>query len=176
MVFLEILASANYIGGFSLRQSRIVQFFLTTQNIDVPTQICCFNYFTMHGKSFHPSLLPFLFTWWMKRWEIVEDACVDELYGLYLLHHANGQMHVYLIASSVKIINKRNVLAMTQFKSTRMVSCWDLYSCSCADLPIQLLLKSLSNTCNDRLVDFHYRYVLIHIMNYKICNILCSNR
>ena len=29
--------------------------------------------------------------------------------GLYLLHHTNGQMHVYMIAPSVKIINKHNV-------------------------------------------------------------------
>ena len=35
---------------------------------------------------------------------------VDKVYGFYLLHHANGQMHkmlMYLIASSVKIIAKR---------------------------------------------------------------------
>ena len=34
------------------------------------------------------------------------------MYGLYLLHHANGQMHVYLVASSVKIITK-HVLSCT---------------------------------------------------------------
>ena len=28
---------------------------------------------------------------------------------VYLLYHVNGQMHVYLIASSIKIIKKRNV-------------------------------------------------------------------
>ena len=33
---------------------------------------------------------------------------VDELYGLYLLCHANGLMHMYLIASSVKIITECN--------------------------------------------------------------------
>ena len=26
--------------------------------------------------------------------------------GLYLLHHINGQMHLYMIALSIKIINK----------------------------------------------------------------------
>ena len=34
---------------------------------------------------------------------------VDELYRLYLLRHANGQIHVYFIASSIKIITKHNV-------------------------------------------------------------------
>ena len=39
------------------------------------------------------------------------------------------------------------------------------------DLPIQLLLKSLSNAYDDRLVDgFHH--VPIHVMNYELCNIL----
>ena len=32
---------------------------------------------------------------------------LDELYGLYLLYHCNGQMYMYLIASSIKNINKR---------------------------------------------------------------------
>ena len=54
---------------------------------------------------------------------------VDELYGLYLLCHANGQMHMYLIASSVKVITK-HVFVVYRFKSARMVSCWDLYACS----------------------------------------------
>ena len=31
---------------------------------------------------------------------------VSVLYGLYLLRHANGQMHVCLIAISIKIITK----------------------------------------------------------------------
>ena len=37
----------------------------------------------------------------------------DELYGLYLLHHANGQMYVCLITLSIKIINKCNVFPCT---------------------------------------------------------------
>ena len=42
--------------------------------------------------------------------------------SLYLSCHANAKMHVYMIASSVEIINKRSVFAMYQFKSARMVS------------------------------------------------------
>ena len=91
---------------------------------------------------------------------------VDELYGLYLLHRTNGQMQMYLIASSIKIINKRNVFAMYQFKSARTVLCWDLCICMFlgCNLPIQLLLKSLSSTYNDRLID-HFYHVLIYITN-----------
>ena len=57
---------------------------------------------------------------------------VNELYGLYLLHHANGQIHICLIASFVKIITKcmHCVFAVYWFKSARMVSYWDLYACS----------------------------------------------
>ena len=42
---------------------------------------------------------------------------VNELYGLNLLSHASGQMHMYLIASSVKIITKCYVFTMYRFKS-----------------------------------------------------------
>ena len=86
---------------------------------------------------------------------------VDKLYGLYLLRHANGQMHVYLIASSIKIITQCNIFAMYRFKSASMVSSWDLriYVFLGCDLPIQLLLKSLSIVCDDRLVD-HFHHVL----------------
>ena len=38
---------------------------------------------------------------------------VDELYSLYLLSDAIGQKHIYFIASSIKIINKHNVLPCT---------------------------------------------------------------
>ena len=44
---------------------------------------------------------------------------VDELYVLYLLRHAAGQMHVCLIASAIKIITK-HIAVMYRFKSTRM--------------------------------------------------------
>ena len=55
--------------------------------------------------------------------------------GRQLFHNSRQllvcQMHMCLIASSVKIINKRNTyLAMYRFKSTRIVSCWDLYALS----------------------------------------------
>ena len=47
---------------------------------------------------------------------------VDEMYNFYLLCHANGQIHVCLIVSSIKIIIKC-VDVVYQFKSARMVSC-----------------------------------------------------
>ena len=77
---------------------------------------------------------------------------VDKLYGLYLLHHTNGQTHVCLIAAFVKIITNR-VAVVYRFKSARMVSCWDLYTCSCQlgyELPIQMVLSS---EYDDRLED-----------------------
>ena len=42
---------------------------------------------------------------------------VDELYSFYLLRHANGQMHVCLIASSVKIIAIKRIAVVYGFKS-----------------------------------------------------------
>ena len=42
--------------------------------------------------------------------------------NVYLLHDANGQMHVYLTESSAKVVTKHNVFAVYQFKSARMVS------------------------------------------------------
>ena len=36
------------------------------------------------------------------------------------------------------------------------------------DLPIQLMLKSLSSAYNDRLVD----HIFIYVTNYELCNIL----
>ena len=64
----------------------------------------------------------------------------NEFYGLYLLRHANGQIHVCLIASSLKIINKR-VAAVYQFKLARNVFMLSLICMFLGcDLPIQLLL------------------------------------
>ena len=40
------------------------------------------------------------------------------MYSFYLLRHANGQMHVCLIASSIKIITKR-IAVVYRFKSAR---------------------------------------------------------
>ena len=42
---------------------------------------------------------------------------VDELYGFYLLRHANGLTHVCLIASSVKIIAIKRIAVVYGFKS-----------------------------------------------------------
>ena len=69
----------------------------------------------------------FLFEWWMKRWQIVEEVLMN-YNGLY--HTVtNSQIHMYIIASSVKMCN---VFVIYQFKSVRMVSCWDLCACSWA--------------------------------------------
>ena len=66
---------------------------------------------------------------------------VDELYGLYLLHLANGQMHMHLIASSVKIIIKHNVFTVYWFKSARMVLYWDFANTADAKIAIYQVSK-----------------------------------
>ena len=89
---------------------------------------------------------------------------VDELRSLHLLHHTSGQMHMYLIASSINITNKCNAFGMYCFKPSRMVWCLDLCVFWGCNLPIQLILKS-SDTYLDRLVD-HFHHVPIHVTNY----------
>ena len=54
---------------------------------------------------------------------------VNKLYILYWLRHTNDQMHMYLIASFIKLITKHKIFATYRFKSARLVSCWDLYAC-----------------------------------------------
>ena len=98
-------------------------------NINLLTQFCCSDKYL--------SIAP----WWvlssflacLSLWQVNEKVrnrwrAADKLYSFYLLRHANGQTHVCLIASSVKIIIKR-VAVIYWFKSARMVSCWDLYAC-----------------------------------------------
>ena len=71
---------------------------------------------------------------------LIQYVYVTQMHGL----------HVNMIASSVKIINKLNVFAMYRFESAMMVSCLDLSVFSDCSLPMQLLLKSLSSAGGDR--------------------------
>ena len=102
---------------------------------------------------------------------------VNELYGSYLLHHANGQIHVYLLYYPLIFFKKSNGFAVCQFKSAKMVSCWDLHACSWAVILVAdtAAAKIVSSTYDDKLVD-RLHHVLIHIMNYEICNILCLKK
>ena len=81
----------------------------------------------------------------------------------------SDQMHVCLIASSIKIITKC-VAVVYRFKSARMVSVMLRLICvflGC-DMPIQLVL---SNEYND------WKIVSSCTVScYKICNILCLNK
>ena len=58
---------------------RIGPVFLTIQNIDTLSQICCSIkiYALCHGDAFHLSLLLFLFHWWTKWWEIAEEVSMN---------------------------------------------------------------------------------------------------
>ena len=66
------------------------------------------------------------------------------IYTLYLLHHANGQMHVCLIASSVKIITKYIAVVPIQVSQDGFMLKLTCLFLGC-DLPIPLVLKLLSS-------------------------------
>ena len=113
------------------------------QDINMLPQICCFNY----NLFIAPWWLLLAFIASLSLWLVNKKmrSCwrdVNELYTLYLLHHANGQMHVYLIASSVAIINKRNDFAVYQARWSQ----FHVEICMRVLGPIQLLLKLLSST------------------------------
>ena len=92
----------------------------------------------------------------------------------YLLHHANGQMHMYLIASSDIIIIKSVCHVPIQVSQDgfmlRLIWVFLGYG-----LPIQLLLKLLSCEYDDRFED-RFHHIQIQIRTYKIYNILCLNK
>ena len=69
-------------------------------------------------------------------------------------------------------INKRSVWLCTIQVNQDGFTLRLIYMLSGYDLPIQLLLKSLSSAYNDRLVD----HVLIHVTNYEVCSILCLTK
>ena len=104
------------------------------------------------GESLHPSLLAF--PYWVVNVK-VRNCCrgVDELHGFYLLCHANGHTHMYLITSSIKIITKhvevvwRSVQVSQDGFMLRLISVF--LGC---DMPIQLVLSS-DNGNYDRLED-----------------------
>ena len=108
---------------------------------------------------------------------------VYELHRLYLLHHANGQMQVYFIASSIKIITKC-VLPCTNSSQPG----WDLYMHALGLwFGNTAAAKSSSSNHNNRLVD-HFHHVLIYVYAwtnrltcFSSCNLpihllLCVNK
>ena len=117
-----------------------------------------------HGESFHLSLLHFLFDWWVSCQWIVQSILTTSRYI------ANGQIHVYLIGSSIKIVTKHNVFAMYQFKSDRMISSWDLHASFWVLWFANTAAAKIVSTYGDKLV-YHFYHISIHVMNYKICNI-----
>ena len=54
--------------------------------------------------------------------EITKEMSVNCNGLCLLLCRTNAQMHVNMIASSIKIVNKHNVLSMYQFISVKVVS------------------------------------------------------
>ena len=75
-------------------------------------------------------------------------------------------MNMYLIASSIKIINKHNALLFTDSSQPRWFMLRLVYMFLGCDLSIQLLLKSFSsvhNRLHNRLVDRFY-----HVQNFIV--------
>ena len=70
---------------------------------------------------------------------------VDELHAFYLLRHANGQTHVCLIASSVKIITIKCIAVVYGFKSPGWFDVETYMHVFGCDMPIQLVLSSEYN-------------------------------
>ena len=88
------------------------------------------------------------------------------MYALYLIHHTNGQMHMCLIASSIKdYYQARCCCVLIQVSQDgfmlRLICVFLGY-----DMPIQLVLSSEYDNY-DRSED---------VTDYKICNILCLNK
>ena len=112
------------------------------------TQICCSN----QDLSIVPWWVLSYFLASLSLWLMNENVrnCwrgVNELYGLYLLCYANGQMHLWLIALSVKSINKHNVfLCLIQVNQDNFILMLRLiYMFLGYNLLIQLLLKSITS-------------------------------
>ena len=85
---------------------------------------------------------------------------------LILLCHANGQKHIYLIASSIKIIYKSNVLLCTDSNQPKWFHV-ETYLCILglrfADTAASKII--IKHLYDDRLVDC-FCHVLIHITFY----------
>ena len=84
------------------------------------------------------------------------------MYGFYLLRHANGQTHVCLIASSVKIIAIKRTAVMYGFKSPgwfdvetcmHVLGLWYANTASAIKRMIMIDYKIVSS-CTDYVTDY----------------------
>ena len=103
---------------------------------------------------------------------------VDELYNLYLLRHTNGQMYVCLIASSIKIINKRNVLLCTDSSQPEWfhveIYVYVLYVLGlwfANTAPARIIIKHICDWIWDNLASTH-NYKYLEISNLIIWSII----
>ena len=124
-----------------------------------------------HSESFYPSLLLFLFDWWMKRWEIAEEMSMNCMaYTYYVILMA--KCTCTWLHHPLKLLTSTMFLPCTDSSKPGWFHVKSHMCILGCNLPIQLLLKSLSNAYKDRLVD-RFHHVQIHVTNYWICNILC---
>ena len=141
------------------------------------------NHFLLHNlkhyarwpsdKSFHPSLLLFLFDWLtnVKVSNLQKRCWFLYCNNFYLLRHTTWQMYVNMI----KIINEHNTIAMYWFNLQttshgyfmyRLVHVLELLFANTTTIKLNWLTSACD--VNVRLLD-----CLFQITNYKIHNVLC---
>ena len=122
----------------------------------------------IHWVMVSPFILPcfpFLFHWWMKRWEI------DELYGLYYYIMQMAKYTWAWLHHPLELLTSEMFcLVLIQVNQDGFMFRLICMFLGC-DLTIQLILKS--STYDDRLVD-HFHYISVRC--YEICNILYLNK
>ena len=107
-------------------------------------QICWSDLIKIYQLCHSASFIVCVSLWLVnEKWDIIEEVLMN-CNGLYLLCHTNYQIHVYMIALSIKIYSKRNVLLCTNLCQPG----WFLLRFICVflgcDLSKKLLLKWLS--------------------------------
>ena len=130
-------------------------------NINIPSYI--FYYSTINNTllystiKIHYSLLPFLFDWLKKSWEIAEEVstnCTHYTYYITLMAKCTCARLHHLLKLLPTVL-----LSCTNSSNTGW---FHIQTCVCTflgcDLPIQLVLKSLSSEYDDRLENHFIMY------------------
>ena len=128
----------------------------------------------------HSSFLACLFLWMVNEKVRNRWRGVDELYAFYLSRHTNGQTHVCLIASSLKMITKR-VAVVYWFKSARLVSVILRPICMFLGCDELVLSSKYSNwkivlSCTDSCHGLAMKYVAFYawtkrLTHFSTCNL-----
>ena len=123
-------------------------------------------------SSFILPCFPFFFDWWMIRWEITEEVLMNCTYYVTLMAKYTCPWLHHLLKLLTSAMFCCGPIQVNQDGFMLRLLCFSL---GC-DLPIQLLLKSLSSMHEDIWLVYHFHHVLIHVTNYEIRNNLCLNK